>query len=81
MGTKFTLTQDFYKAKMERDYGIKILVPDEEDIEFIHYVIYEELDFSIFSPESSARFVQIIEKWAAAELRASFWDAPRSRSS
>ena len=35
MGTKFTLTQDFYKAKMERDYGIKILVPDEEDIEFI----------------------------------------------
>ena len=62
MGTKFTLTQDFYKAKMERDYGIKILVPDEEDIEFIHHVIYEELDFSIFSPESSKRFVEIIEK-------------------
>ena len=62
MGTKFTLTQDFYKAKMERDYGIKILVPDKEDIEFIHHVIYEELDFSIFSPESSKRFVEIIEK-------------------
>lgn len=62
MGTKFTLTQDFYKAKMERDYGIKILIPDEDDIEFIHHVIYEELDFSIFSPESSKRFVEIIEK-------------------
>ena len=62
MGTKFTLTQDFYKAKMERDYGIKILIPDEDDIEFIHHVIYEELDFSIFSPESSRRFVEIIEK-------------------
>ena len=62
MGTKFTLTQDFYKAKMERDYGIKILIPDEEDIKFIHHVIYEELDFSIFSPESSKRFVEIIEK-------------------
>ena len=62
MGTKFTLTQDFYKGKMERDYGIKILVPDEEEIEFIHHVIYEELDFSIFSPESSRRFVEIIEK-------------------
>lgn len=62
MGTKFTLTQDFYKAKMERDYGIKILVPDEDDIAFIHHVIYEELDFSIFSPESSKRFVEIIEK-------------------
>lgn len=62
MGTKFTLTEDFYKAKMERDYGIKILVPDEKDIEFIHHVIYEELDFSIFSPESAKRFVDIIEK-------------------
>ena len=62
MGTRFTLTQDFYKGKMERDYGIKILVPDEDDIEFIHHVIYEELDFSIFSPESSKRFVEIIEK-------------------
>ncbi len=62
MGTKFTLTQDFYKAKMERDYGIKILIPDEDDIKFIHHVIYEELDFSIFSPESSKRFVEIIEK-------------------
>ena len=62
MGTKFTLTQDFYKAKMERDYGIKIIVPDEEDIAFIHHVIYEELDFSIFNPESAKRFVNIIEK-------------------
>ncbi len=62
MGTKFTLTQDFYKAKMERDYGIKILIPGEDDIKFVHHVIYEELDFSIFSPESSRRFVEIIEK-------------------
>lgn len=62
LGTKFTLTQDFYKEKMERDYGIKILVPDEEDIAFIHHVIYEELDFSIFNPESAKRFVEIIEK-------------------
>ena len=62
MGTKFTLTQDFYKDKMEKDYGIKILIPDEDDIAFIHHVIYEELDYSIFSPASAKRFVEIIEK-------------------
>ena len=61
LGTKFTLTQDFYKSKMERDYGIKILIPDEEDIAFIHHVIYDELDYSILNPESAKRFVQIIE--------------------
>jgi len=47
---------------MERDYGIKILIPEEDDIAFIHHVIYEELDYSIFSPESARRFVEIIEK-------------------
>lgn len=62
MGTKFTLTQDFYKKKMEDEYGIKILIPNEEDIAFIHKVIYDELDYSIFSPESAKRFVEIIEK-------------------
>ena len=62
LGTRFTLTQDFYKKKMEQEYGIHILVPDEEDIEFVHHVIYEELDYSIFSPESRKRFVEIIEK-------------------
>jgi len=62
MGTKFTLTEDFYKDKMEKDYGIEILIPDEEDIAFIHHVIYDELDFSIFNPDSAKRFVQIIEK-------------------
>ena len=66
LGTKFTLTQDFYKNKMERDYGIKILVPDEEDVAFIHHVIYEELDFSIFNPESARRFLEIIDKLHAA---------------
>ena len=62
MGTKFTLTQDFYKDKMEKDYGIKIIIPEEDDIEFIHHVIYDELDFSIFNPDSAKRFVEIIEK-------------------
>ena len=47
---------------MEKDYGIKILIPDEDDIAFIHHVIYEELDYSIFSPASVKRFVEIIEK-------------------
>ena len=61
MGTKFTLTQDFYKQKMEKDYGIRILIPEEDDIRFIHHVIYDELDFSIYNTESAARFLRIIE--------------------
>ncbi len=61
LGTKFTLTQDFYKSKMENEYDIKILVPNEDDIAFIHHVIYEELDYSILNPESAKRFLKIVD--------------------
>jgi len=62
MGTKFTLTQDFYSKRLEENYGLNIIVPDEEDIMFIHHVIYEELDFGILNPESKKKFVDIIRR-------------------
>lgn len=65
LGTRFTLERDFYRGRLEQKYGLQVLVPDEDDIAFVHYVIYEELDFAIFKPESRQRFVQIIERLAA----------------
>jgi aspartate racemase len=65
LGTRFTIEQDFYRGRLEKKYGLQVLVPDEDDIAFVHYVIYEELDFAILRPESKRRFVQIIERLAA----------------
>ena len=65
LGTRFTLERDFYRGRLEKKYGLQVLVPEEDDIAFVHHVIYEELDFAIFKPESKQRYLQIIKRLAA----------------
>ena len=43
LGTKFTMQEDFYKDRLKENYDIDLVVPNNEDQEFIHKVIYEEL--------------------------------------
>ncbi|CAE7437621.1 ygeA [Symbiodinium pilosum] len=42
MGTMYTMTQDFYRGKL-LDAGLEVVVPNEEDRETIHNVIFNEL--------------------------------------
>ena len=43
LGTRFTMEQDFYRARLEREHGLRVVVPNEEDRALVHRVIYEEL--------------------------------------
>lgn len=61
LGTKYTMTQDFYKEKLiARE--IEVMVPGAEDIEQINRVIYEELCLGVISDQSRKEFVRIIEQ-------------------
>ncbi|SFM00071.1 aspartate/glutamate racemase family protein [Halanaerobium salsuginis] len=59
LGTKFTMEEDFYKNRLKKDYNIDVIVPDEQDREFVHNVIYQELISGIINPESKNKFKQI----------------------
>lgn len=63
LGTKYTMTQDFYKAKLEEG-GIQVLVPDEADMETVNSVIYGELCLGVIREESREAFRRIIGKLA-----------------
>lgn len=63
LGTKYTMTQDFYKEKLESS-GIEVLVPDETIIEFVNNVIFSELCLGIISETSQEKFRNIIESLA-----------------
>jgi len=65
LGTAFTMEQDFYKARLINDYGIKVLVPNEEDRKIIHKVIYQELCLGKIESESKAEYLRIIDALAA----------------
>lgn len=43
LGTAFTMEQDFYRGRLEREHGLEVLVPDAVDRAEIHRVIYDEL--------------------------------------
>ena len=61
LGTKYTMTQDFYKNKLiER--GIDIIVPDGEDINTVNNIIYNELCCGLISQTSKEKYLEIISK-------------------
>jgi aspartate racemase len=62
LGTKFTMEEDFYKSRLKTKYKIDVIVPDEQDREFVHKVIYQELIAGIINYESKNKFKQIIKK-------------------
>ena len=65
LGTKYTMTQDFYKAKLI-EAGIQVVIPDEADVETVNDVIYQELCLGIIREESRQKFRQIIDRLGQA---------------
>lgn len=63
LGTRFTMEQDFYRDRMEKRYGIEVLVPDERDRDLVHGVIYDELCHGIVLDNSRAAYRQVIERF------------------
>ena len=59
LGTKYTMTQEFYKSKLI-DAGIDVVIPNGEDVETVNGIIYNELCLGIVSEESKQKFRQII---------------------
>lgn len=64
LGTAFTMEQDFYKARLQ-DYGIEVIIPNEEDRKIVHRIIYEELCLGVINPDSQQKYIAIVERLIA----------------
>jgi aspartate racemase len=62
LGTRFTMEEEFYRGRMEREHGLAVLVPGDDDRDTVHRVIYEELCHGKVLDTSRERFVQIINR-------------------
>lgn len=63
LGTKYTMTQDFYRDKLETA-GISVLIPDAQEIETVNDIIYHELCLGIISEASKEKYLGIIARLA-----------------
>ncbi|AZV94580.1 aspartate racemase [Bordetella sp. J329] len=62
LGTRFTMEQDFYRARLENRYRLQVLTPDDADRGTVHRIIYEELCQGIIRDESLAAYLEIIQR-------------------
>ncbi len=60
LGTKYTMTQDFYKQKLI-DNNIEVIIPNAEQIEIVNSIIYEELCLGKIKEESKQKYIEIIK--------------------
>ncbi|WET03560.1 aspartate/glutamate racemase family protein [Flavobacterium sp. YJ01] len=59
LGTKFTMELDFFKDKLI-EKGIQTVIPNnEDDKDFIHYTIFEELGRGLVTDETKKRYLEI----------------------
>jgi aspartate racemase len=59
LGTKFTMELDFFTDKLKAK-GIEAIIPDsQEDKDFIHTTIFEELGRGLVTEETKKRYLEI----------------------
>lgn len=61
LGTEFTMKQDFYKGRLTDNYGLQVLIPNDQDCQTVHKIIYNELVSGIIREESRQQYRQIIQ--------------------
>jgi aspartate racemase len=69
LGTAFTMEQDFLKERLTAQ-GLQVLVPEAEDRQAVHRIIYDELCVGVISDASRERYQQVIEALAARGAQA-----------
>lgn len=60
LGTRYTMELDFYRGRLEKEHGLKVLIPDEPGRTAVHDVIYKELTYGTIRDESRAAYIAVI---------------------
>jgi aspartate racemase len=60
LGTRFTMEQDFYRDRLEKQHSLRVLIPDEKERNTVHDIIYRELGRGIISEASRDAYKSII---------------------
>jgi aspartate racemase len=61
LGTKYTMEKDFFKDIL-KSFGIETLIPNDENRNEIHRVIYDELAKGELNAVSKQNYIEIIKK-------------------
>jgi aspartate racemase len=62
LGTIYTMQQDFYKGRLQAQFDLEILVPDQSDQQQVNRIIFDELVVGRIEDKSRKIFRKIIQR-------------------
>jgi aspartate racemase len=68
LGTAFTMELDFYRDRIERVFGIDVVVPELHDRQMVHDIIYQELCQGQVDDESREVYLAIIDRMREQQI-------------
>jgi len=63
LGTRFTVEGDFYIGRL-KSHGLGVIIPDTEERQIVHRIIYQELVLGKILPSSRNEYKRIIQNLA-----------------
>ncbi len=65
LGTRFTLEESFYRDRLQK-HGLRVLIPEADDRDIVHRVIYDELCLGQIQAASRQEYRRIVASLVAA---------------
>jgi aspartate racemase len=62
LGTRFTMEEEFYKGRLAQKYGLKVIIPNVQEREIVHRIIYDELVIGEIRQHSKEQYIDIIKQ-------------------
>lgn len=62
IGTKFTMEEDFYKDRLKKKHNLEVIVPDANERQVVHDIIYHELVVGELKERSKKDLLEIIQQ-------------------
>lgn len=70
LGTRFTMSEPFYREHLEQHFGVGVITPSVADQDSIHRIIFEELCVGTVSESSRLAISAIIDRTVARGAQA-----------
>ncbi|MCL5021819.1 MAG: aspartate/glutamate racemase family protein [Nitrospirae bacterium] len=67
LGTTYTMEENFYRDRLEKKYGLKVVIPNKAERDYINKVIFDELCAGKILKESKEQFIRIIKRQVKEE--------------
>ncbi|MEE9656832.1 aspartate/glutamate racemase [Kluyvera ascorbata] len=64
LGTRYTMEQDFYRGRLQQEFGITTLIPEQDARQKINQIIFDELCLGEFCDASRDYYLSVIETLA-----------------